>query len=152
MTGRSKRGLRTQFAALCFRIRDGQTQVLLITSRTRKRWILPKGWPMDGRSPAQAAKQEAWEEAGATGRAYPQCLGVYHYRKTSGPEKGLPCLAAVFPLRVKKLRKTFPERNQRRRKWFSLAEAAERVSEPELKVILASFDPKSLKPRSVEGI
>ena len=51
-----------QVGALCLRIRDGKTQVLLITSRDTGRWVIPKGWPMRGRSLSGAAKQEAWEK------------------------------------------------------------------------------------------
>jgi len=144
LAGRSKRALRSQFGALCFRQVDGKTEVLLITSRTRKRWIIPKGWPMDGRSAAQAAAQEAWEEAGATGRALPRCLGVYHYRKLSGPRKNLPCMVAVFPVEVEKLHGTFPERKQRKRKWFSLEKAARKVAEPELRAMILGFRPDEL--------
>lgn len=140
MAGASKRGLRTQFAALCFRHVDGAPQVLLITSRRRKRWIIPKGWPMDGRSAAQSAAREAWEEAGAEGKASPRCLGVYTYAKRHGTRRGWPCMVAVFPLRVKKLHDKFPERKQRKRKWFSLKEAALKVEEPELRAILRAFE------------
>ena len=59
-----KQDPRTQFAALPYRRRKGQVQVLLITSLDTDRWILPKGWPMDGCTPAATAAQEAWEEAG----------------------------------------------------------------------------------------
>ncbi|MFC6583776.1 NUDIX hydrolase [Sulfitobacter aestuariivivens] len=54
--------MRTQFAALCYRVKKGKVQVLLVTSRGTKRWIVPKGWPMDGKTPAQSAALEAWEE------------------------------------------------------------------------------------------
>ncbi|MBY6152101.1 NUDIX hydrolase [Vannielia litorea] len=141
LAGRSKRALRTQFAALCYRVVEGEVEVLLITSRRRKRWIIPKGWPMDGRSGAQAAAQEAWEEAGAKGKAHPRCLGVYSYTKVSGPRKGLPCLVAVFPVEVSELHDSFPERKQRKRKWFSVRKAASKVEEPELRAILAGFRP-----------
>ncbi len=144
LKGRSKRSLRSQFAALCFRIEDGETEVLLISSRTRKRWIIPKGWPMDGHSGAQAAAQEAWEEAGAIGLTHPHSLGVYSYSKLSGPRKGLPCMVAVYPLQVTELRRNYPERKQRKRKWFSLEKAAEKISEPELRAILEHFDPARL--------
>ncbi|MBT8416205.1 MAG: NUDIX domain-containing protein, partial [Silicimonas sp.] len=59
-----KRDVRTQFGALCWRVVNDKVQVLLITSRRRKRWILPKGWPMDEATPVEAAQTEAWEEAG----------------------------------------------------------------------------------------
>ena len=33
-----------QCAALPFRQADGETQVMLVTSRETRRWVLPKGW------------------------------------------------------------------------------------------------------------
>ncbi len=64
MTGFQKREVRTQFGALCYRVQNEETQVLLVTSRTRGRWIIPKGWPMDGMTPAASAVQEADRERG----------------------------------------------------------------------------------------
>ena len=44
-----------QLAALCYRVtRKRGTQILLITSRETGRWVIPKGWPMKGRSDAEA--------------------------------------------------------------------------------------------------
>lgn len=60
---------RQQYAALCFRYADGGTiEILLVTSRTSGRWIIPRGWPMKRKKPHQAAAIEAWEEAGVRGR------------------------------------------------------------------------------------
>ena len=64
LMGAKKTGLRTQFAALCYRLRKGKPEVLLVTSRRSKRWIIPKGWPQNGMLPAQSAAIEALEEAG----------------------------------------------------------------------------------------
>ncbi|HHX88347.1 MAG TPA: NUDIX domain-containing protein, partial [Paracoccus sp.] len=58
-----------QAAALCLREGNKGREVLLISSLKSERWILPKGWPMKGRTLAGAALQEAWEEAGVVGRA-----------------------------------------------------------------------------------
>ena len=55
---------RVQVAALCFRETDTGKDVLLITSRGTGRWIVPKGWPIDGMGGSEAALREAWEEAG----------------------------------------------------------------------------------------
>ena len=57
-----------QFAALPFRIESGTLQVLLITSRETQRWVIPKGWPMQGLRPRDVASSEAFEEAGLVGR------------------------------------------------------------------------------------
>src|SRR3546814_3720198 len=57
-----------QVGALPFRrSADGVLEVMLITSRDTGRWIIPKGWPMEGRSGPSAAQQEAFEEAGVLG-------------------------------------------------------------------------------------
>ncbi|MBB4020544.1 8-oxo-dGTP pyrophosphatase MutT (NUDIX family) [Confluentimicrobium naphthalenivorans] len=141
----AKRDIRTQFAALCYRIVKDKPQVLLITSRDTGRWIIPKGWPMEGVSPAKAAAQEAWEEAGAEGRTHDLVLGVYSYDKIMPNEAALPCVVAVFPLRVKRLAANYPEKGQRKRKWHSLKKAAARVNEAELAQIIAGFDPHRLR-------
>ena len=54
-----------QVAALPFRISGNQREVLLITSRETRRWVIPKGWPMKGKKDWEAAATEAFEEAGA---------------------------------------------------------------------------------------
>jgi 8-oxo-dGTP pyrophosphatase MutT (NUDIX family) len=143
--GAGKRDTRTQFGALCYRVRKSEVQVLLISSLTTRRWILPKGWPMDGLTPADAAAQEAWEEAGVKGNVFDMCLGIYSYNKMIEPMVVLPCLVVVFPLEVKKFEDIYPEAGLRRRKWFSLKKAATRLAEPELQQILRDFDPKRLR-------
>ena len=58
-----------QYAALPYRRRaDGGIEVLLITSRETRRWIIPKGWPAPGLTPHDSAINEAMEERGAIGR------------------------------------------------------------------------------------
>lgn len=138
-----KRELRTQFAALCWRLHNGKPQVLLITSRGRGRWILPKGWGIAGKTPAESALREAWEEAGVEGKVMGNALGIYSYTKPEIDE-GLPCVVAVFPILVKKLRKVYPESGERERKWFTLKKAANLLAEPELKQMVRDFDPTVL--------
>lgn len=140
-----KRDLRTQFAALCYRMKKGKPEILLITSRRSGRWIVPKGWPVDGKTPTQSALTEAWEEAGVIGKAYNVGLGLFSYHKQIDDESGLPCVAMVYPVKVKSLSNKFPEAGQRKRKWCSLKQAAERVNEPELADIIRKFDPALLK-------
>lgn len=138
-----KRSVRTQFGALPYRLRDGKVEILLITSRGTGRWIIPKGWPMDGETPAGAAATEAYEEAGVEGKLSHQVIGFYAYNKMHDGEK-LPCVVAIFPLKVKKILNTYPEKTQRRRKWFSQKKAAQMISEPELRPLIKGFDPKAL--------
>lgn len=141
LSGSSKRDVRTQFAALCWRITKGRVEVLLISSRNTGRWVIPKGWPMDGLTPAEAAAQEAWEEAGVTGRIGPQAVGVYSYIKPMD-WTNMPCLAMVFPLKVKTEHHIWPEAHQRKRRWFGRRKAATRVYEDELRQLILQFDPR----------
>lgn len=137
---------RTQYAALCWRAHRGRIEVLLITSRDTGRWVIPKGWPMADLAPYAAAAREAWEEAGVEGTAGEDALGVYAYDKVMKPGHALPCAVAVYPLRVERLADRFPERKERRRKWFAAEKAARKVAEPDLRAIFASLaaDPSQL--------
>jgi 8-oxo-dGTP pyrophosphatase MutT (NUDIX family) len=139
-----KTDVRTQFAALCYRVRNDKVQICIITSRRTKRWILPKGWPMHKQTPAQAAATEAWEEAGLTGKTYDRCLGVYTYQKMKNKQT-FPVVTLVYPMRVTNVHSEWPEAHQRRRRWVSLKKAADKVAEPELKRIIASFTPAMAK-------
>ncbi|MCJ2086001.1 NUDIX hydrolase [Methylobacterium sp. E-005] len=129
-----------QVAALPFRIGpDGQTEVLLITSRDTGRWIIPKGWPMIGRKAHRAAEQEAFEEAGLTGQIAADPVGWYRYEKRLAHGRALPCKVRVYPLRVEIQHPRWPEQAQRTLRWFAPAEAARLVHEDDLRRLLAGF-------------
>lgn len=116
-----------QVGALCV---DPQTgQVLLITSRGTGRWIIPKGWPMPGRSLAAAALQEAWEEAGVHALCDEAEMGRYHYDKAQDHGFAVPVEVRVFRARVTALAEDWPEAHQRRRAWFDPLTAAGLVQE-----------------------
>lgn len=138
-------GARNQYAALCYRVDDGKTKVLLITSRGTGRWVIPKGWPIDGLTPGETGEREAWEEAGVKGKLNQKPVGFFSYDKVLDNGDLRPCVVMVFPLKVDSLAAKFPERSERRRKWFSPKKAAERVNEPELARILKEFDPAKLR-------
>lgn len=142
VNGARKWDVRTQFAALCFARKSGKLRVLLVTSRNNGRWIVPKGWPIDGKTPAQSAAQEAWEEAGVQGAAIDMCLGLFSYRKMRENAEDLPCVAMVYPVRVSHLARSYPEEGQRKRRWVSRKKASQMVKEPELARILRDFDPR----------
>lgn len=126
----------TQFGAMCWRMNRGRVQVLLITSRDTGRWVIPKGWPVAGKDAAASAAQEAWEEAGVEGQISDTALGRFTYAKIMPGQTSFQCAVEVFALRVAKLRANFPERKERRRKWFDAAKAARKVSEPDLRQLL----------------
>lgn len=132
---------RAQVAALCYRRRHHRLEILMVTSRDTGRWVLPKGWPIPGRGPADSAAREAFEEAGVLGRVGPLPIGSYGYDKRLGPDLALPCRVSVYPLAVRRLVDDFPERRQRVRRWMGPRAAAGLVAEPELAALLAGFAP-----------
>ena len=119
-----------QSGVIPYRCRQGEVEVLLITTRKRKRWIIPKGVVEPALSPADSAAKEAWEEAGILGRVIQPSLGAYHYDKWGGT-----CQVEVFLLQVETALESWPE-VWRDRQWLSLEEAANRVDETELKQMI----------------
>jgi 8-oxo-dGTP pyrophosphatase MutT (NUDIX family) len=128
-----------QIAALPFRRRRGKTGVLLVTSRETKRWVIPKGWPMEGRTDYHAAKIEAFEEAGAEGRIGTTAIGEFEYVKRLKDGACKSCRVAVYPLDVSTLARRWPEQNERERRWFSAVEAAQMVSEEQLRELILAL-------------
>jgi 8-oxo-dGTP pyrophosphatase MutT (NUDIX family) len=129
---------RAQYAALPWRLGEG-VEILLATSRDTRRWVIPKGWPMKGRSPHGAAAVEAEEEAGLVGKIEKKKFGSFHYRKRLKNGAALLCRVDVFPMRVTRQRKSWPEMHQRVTQWYPWATAAEQVAEPELKSLILAF-------------
>lgn len=140
-----KTDVRSQFAALCWREAADGVEVCLVTSRRSKRWILPKGWPMNNTTPAKAAATEAWEEAGIRGRAINHCLGVYADVKQL-PRGMLPVVIMVYPIAAQEVFDTWPEAGQRKRRWLSPKKAAKKIKNPALARIVKKFDPATLPP------
>ncbi|WP_370875440.1 NUDIX hydrolase [Methylobacterium amylolyticum] len=139
---------RRQIGALPFRrARDGSDRILLVTSRESRRWVIPKGWPMPGRKPFQAAAQEAYEEAGLRGHIGKRPIGYYLYEKRLKNLDAVLCQVKVFPLRVRKQLKHFPEEHQRELRWFTPAEAAEAVAEPGLAAIIRAAARQARAPK-----
>ncbi len=131
----------TQIAALPLtRDKKGKLQVLMVTSRDTGRWVMPKGWEMDGEKPWDAAAIEALEEAGAEGYISDKVLGVYRYPKILKGGEIMPVEVRVYPMVVERLRRNWKERGQRTRRWFSPKAASKRVDEPDLSKLLASLE------------
>lgn len=135
-----QRPRRVQLAALCHRGDGAGREVLLVSSRDTGRWILPKGWPMTGKSSGETVLQEAWEEAGVSdGLVAPAPLGSYRYQKRLQTGWSVPVETTVYPVLVRRLSNSFPEAHQRQRIWVTPMDAAERVDEPDLAALLRAF-------------
>ena len=122
-----------QSAVLPFRLDLGRLEILLITSRRRKRWVLPKGVVELDLTPAESAAKEAMEEAGIEGVVAAKPIGEYSYEKWGGT-----CTVEVFPMAVQNTYDAWPE-NYRERHWLDPAEAAARVREPALQAMILEF-------------
>jgi 8-oxo-dGTP pyrophosphatase MutT (NUDIX family) len=109
---------------------------MLVTSRETRRWIIPKGWPQKGKPPHHSAAREAYEEAGVVGTVARRPVGSFAYKKRFKNGRVVVCEVYVFPLRVRRQNKKWPERRQREVKWVSASQAAKKVKEPMLSAII----------------
>ncbi len=125
-----------QIAALPYRKAKHGIEILLITSRETKRWVIPKGWPMNGKQDHEAAAQEAFEEAGIKGHINEKSIGGYAYKKKKKSGAIVDCVVMIYPLEVSKLLRDWPEKGQRKRKWFKPKKAASLVNEEGLKAVI----------------
>lgn len=110
--------------------------VMLVTSRETGRWILPKGWAEKNLSGPELAEKEAFEEAGLVGQVAFKSVGSYAYMKRLSEGRELPCKVKVFAMHVQRILEDWPERHERERRWFTLAQAAMAVEEGELITLL----------------
>jgi 8-oxo-dGTP pyrophosphatase MutT (NUDIX family) len=127
----------TQFGVIPVRRgADGRIEILLITSRETRRWVVPRGNWIPGLSPAESAAQEAFEEAGISGPVDGEPAGRYSYDKRRRNGALVRADVRLFTMRVEQEHEDWPERAERERRWFSPDEAAAAVAEPELAQIL----------------
>ncbi|PTS88701.1 NUDIX hydrolase [Caulobacter sp. HMWF009] len=136
---KSGNGKRRQIAALPWRGEGEALEILLVSSRETKRWVIPKGWPMKGRTDPAAAAQEAYEEAGLDGVVSQTPVGEYEYLKRLKNGTARQVRVDVFPLKVTGEHATWPEIGQRTLHWMKPVEAALAVQEAELRDLIARF-------------
>src|SRR4051794_26562546 len=115
-----------QYAALPFRRNQNRLEVLLITTRNKGRWSVPKGWPIERTTPHGTAAIEAFEEAGPLGKIAPGEGGGFKDRQ-SRKKQGGEGEGRSFPLNVTNEESDWPEKGQRRRRWVSNNAAAQLV-------------------------
>ncbi len=114
-----------QSGVIPYRIKDGQIEVLLITSVKKKKWVIPKGYIEFNLSAFESAKKEAFEEAGIIGENETFELGNFENNKSIGV-----CHTKVFAVQVAKILDDYPDKDIRKRKWFTIKEASEVVNLP----------------------
>jgi 8-oxo-dGTP pyrophosphatase MutT (NUDIX family) len=126
-----------QYAAIPWRRRHGAIEILLITTRTSGRWIVPKGWSIPGLGPSDCAAHEAAEEAGVVGNMDSTPLGSFHYEKRLKSGEPIRCKVETFAMEVLRQRRNWPEKGERETHWCSPEEAIARVSAPGLRRLIA---------------
>ena len=126
----SSSGAARQSGVVPYRTRK-DLEVLLITSRRRGRWVLPKGFIEPHLSPRASAANEAYEEAGVRGRVGRDPLGRYRVKKRGGAYT-----VVVFPMLVTEVLDAWPEDGARRRRWASVPKALSLLSTPALRRIV----------------
>ena len=116
---KAKLAVRMQYGVLPYRFsQDVALEILLVTTRGTRRWIVPKGWPIKGLSPAKSAAREAFEEAGVTGRIGAKPIGFFAYDKLLDEAGGTTtCEVKIYPLLVKRQSHVWPESHQRTTQW-----------------------------------
>jgi 8-oxo-dGTP pyrophosphatase MutT (NUDIX family) len=114
---------------------DGLWRVILITSRDSGRWTIPKGNPIKGKKPYEAAAIEAEEEAGLLGDMSKDPIGDYEFFKRRENSFELAHVT-VYCLKVKRQLSQFKEQHIRQVQAFLPADAEEAVMEPGLKSLI----------------
>lgn len=129
-----------QSGVIPYRVMAGQDiEVLLITSRRRSRWIIPKGVIDLGANAGDSASKEAYEEAGIRGKLSSEPVGEYQYKKWGGV-----CTVKVYLLEVLTVLETWPESSTRQRQWMTVEAAAESVEEADLRQLILKLPDLSL--------
>ncbi|MEL6201942.1 MAG: NUDIX hydrolase [Pseudomonadota bacterium] len=113
--------------------------ILLITSMTRKRWIVPKGTVEDGETMEETAVRETLEETGVKGRLLPAFpMTVLIERQLEDGFEHVPC--TFFPLLAKSMSKKWQEDNLRERKWVTLPKARRLIKDDDYSELLTQFE------------
>jgi 8-oxo-dGTP pyrophosphatase MutT (NUDIX family) len=128
-----------QFAALPYRTSDANLKILLITTRKKRRWSVPKGWPMKRRKPHETAATEAYEEAGVRGAVARKQIGQFKKRRMK-KKRSVLCAVGIFPLQVKRTQQNWPEKFERSRIWVAPREAARLVNKRGLRRAIMEFE------------
>jgi 8-oxo-dGTP pyrophosphatase MutT (NUDIX family) len=128
-----------QVAALPWRARRGSLEFLLVTSRASRHWLIPKGWPMLGKSNREAALQEAFEEAGVSGVGSVGPIGSYRFLKAMHDGTELPCVMSVYGMSDVVELDAWPEMEQRERLWVPQIDALDMIFDWSLARFLADL-------------
>jgi 8-oxo-dGTP pyrophosphatase MutT (NUDIX family) len=128
-----------QYGVIAWRRSGSGVEILMITSRETRRWVVPRGNAIPGLRPWESAAQEAFEEAGVRGGVQPDAIGTYRYGKRAKDGRVTPALVHLYPMLVTEEADAWPEDRQRERRWFDPEAAASAVDEADLAALIRDF-------------
>ncbi|MDS9469196.1 NUDIX hydrolase [Paracoccus sp. MBLB3053] len=102
--------MKKRYGVICYLPGKKQDDVVLVTSRRSKRWIFPKGRKIPGMSGPASARREAYEEAGLLGRVDRRIKF-----RIIAEQAGSKVELMLYPMRIEKILKRWPEARHRAR-------------------------------------
>lgn len=132
--------IKRQSAAIPYRVSaTGDVEVLLVTSKRKRRWVLPKGKLQRWMLAHASAAVEAFEEAGVLGVVERLPVATYRQRKSGQDGASAEIVIDAYPLRVNTELRSWPEKAIRQRRWVTIEDAMNAVRDTELRSALSCF-------------
>ena len=123
-----------QSCVIPYRMKNGQLEILIISSSTNKHWVVPKGIHEPGLTAQESASKEAFEEAGVKGEVCEKEFAHYEYEKWKAS-----CFVSVYLMKVIDILNDEQwQESNRRRQWVDVKEAVELIHNPELAKIVST--------------
>ncbi len=127
--------------AICWKPNRGRVQFLLLCTKGKNRWSVPKGNVERGRSTAWTAENETAEETGVLGHLEPEAL--LEFIRPKGAKSRTEEEWSLFMMRYLKVNKRVIKGEAHDHRWFSYDEAREHLS---------ADAPKSLRENLVRAL
>jgi len=118
-------GERIHVAAVCYRLKEGEPEFLLVRTRGG-RWTFPKGGVDDDATHADAAAREAYEEAGVRGQIENEPFHWYFHSKRER-FRAFRDVVTVQAHLCEVHRLVSPKESHRNPTWFSAEKARRRL-------------------------
>jgi 8-oxo-dGTP pyrophosphatase MutT (NUDIX family) len=116
---------RVHVAAVCYRVRGGEPEFLLVRTRNGH-WTFPKGRVDQDATNAHAAAREAYEEAGVRGLVEP--VPFFSYRHCKPRQLGSRRQVILVDAHLCKVKHLAPPLEEYRNpRWFSVPKAKQRL-------------------------
>ena len=135
-----------QSGVIAYGLNEGNLSLVLITSKSTKRWVVPKGHIEPNLTAKESAEQEAFEEAGIEGVVSDVTVGSYDYTKHDKEDSNI-YRVSLFPMEIQRLHNDWPEANLRARQWMTIPQAVNAVNEETLKLLLKNFGEEMVQSR-----